>query len=88
MKTDQAILLAGSPSALARILDISTAAVSQWGEFVPRLRVYQLRELRPEWFMEGKKRKPAAESESLRPDVDWAAVRMKRTPRKDAVAAA
>lgn len=50
MKTSTAIKLAGSAKALAGILGITQAAVSQWGEMVPELRIYQLREKRPEWF--------------------------------------
>lgn len=50
MKTKQAIKLAGSQSALARILGVKRQAVPQWVPNLPPLRVYQLRELRPEWF--------------------------------------
>lgn len=35
---------------LARILDITPAAVCQWGETIPEPREWQLRVLRPEWF--------------------------------------
>jgi hypothetical protein len=35
---------------LARILGLTPAAITQWGDSVPVLRVYQLKELRPEWF--------------------------------------
>jgi DNA-binding transcriptional regulator YdaS (Cro superfamily) len=49
MTKEQAIKLAGSQVELARILGISKGAVCQWKE-IPRLRIYQLRELRPEWF--------------------------------------
>lgn len=60
MKTKQAIEYAGTVSNLARILGIKPAAVSQWGENVPLLRVYQLKELRPEFFLREKaKQKPA-----------------------------
>lgn len=45
MKKETAIKAFGSPAALARALGISPAAVYQWGEDVPRLRVYELREL-------------------------------------------
>jgi hypothetical protein len=58
MKTDQAIKLAGTSAELARLLGVSRAAISQWPETVPPLRVYQLKELRPEWFA-----KPAAEQQ-------------------------
>jgi len=50
MKTSNAIELAGSVTALAEILDITHSAVSQWGDNIPRLREYELREKRPEWF--------------------------------------
>ena len=54
MKTETAIAHAGSAAALARILQITPGAVSQWGAHVPELRVYQLRILRPEWFVQNK----------------------------------
>jgi DNA-binding transcriptional regulator YdaS (Cro superfamily) len=50
METKRAIDLAGGGAALARLLGISSAAVSQWGAQVPEARVWQLRVLRPEWF--------------------------------------
>ena len=50
MKTDNAIKLAGSSTELAAILGITLSAISQWGESVPELRVYKLRELKPSWF--------------------------------------
>lgn len=50
MKTQTAIKLAGSKLALARILGINRQAIQSWSEMVPPLRVYQLKELRPEWF--------------------------------------
>lgn len=64
MKTQQAISLAGSSTDLARILGISSAAICQWREDVPRARLWQLMVLRPEWFKEPKtnKVKPQAES--------------------------
>ncbi len=34
---------------LARILGITRAAVFHW-KTIPKLRIYQLKELRPEWF--------------------------------------
>ena len=36
--------------ALAEILGVSQSAVSQWGEDIPVLRVFQLKVLRPQWF--------------------------------------
>jgi hypothetical protein len=52
MKTEQAIALAGSAAALAKLLGITDSAISQWGEDVPTARVWQLRVLKPEWFAE------------------------------------
>lgn len=52
MKTQVAIAKAGSASELARILGITASAVSQWGEEVPRLREYELRDKHPDWFQE------------------------------------
>ena len=49
MDKQTAITLAGSQSELARILGIKRAAVWQW-KAIPPLRIYQLKELRPEWF--------------------------------------
>jgi len=45
MKTQEAIERYGSKSAIARKLDITPEAVMQWGEKVPELRAYQLREI-------------------------------------------
>lgn len=53
MKTQQAIKLAGSAKALADLLGITQSAISQWGEFVPPSRVWQLKVLRPVWFTSG-----------------------------------
>jgi DNA-binding transcriptional regulator YdaS (Cro superfamily) len=50
MDTTFAISLAGTQSALARLLGITQAAVAQWGDKVPEARVWQLKVLRPEWF--------------------------------------
>lgn len=50
MNTEQAIKLAGSPTALAKLLGITSAAVSQWGDDLPAARVWQLKCLKPEWF--------------------------------------
>jgi len=49
MDKQTAITLAGSQSELARIFGITRAAVFHWKK-IPRLRIYQLKELRPEWF--------------------------------------
>ena len=49
MDIHQAITLAGSQSELARIFGITRAAVNHW-KTIPPLRLYQLKELRPDWF--------------------------------------
>jgi biotin operon repressor len=49
MDKQTAITLAGSQSELARILGITRAAVFLWKN-IPKLRIYQLKELKPEWF--------------------------------------
>ena len=46
MKTIEAVqLFSGSRRKLANALDISVAAISQWGEEIPPLRAYQIRDL-------------------------------------------
>jgi DNA-binding transcriptional regulator YdaS (Cro superfamily) len=45
----QAIKLAGSQVELARILDITKGAVWQWKK-IPKVRLFQLKVLRPKWF--------------------------------------
>jgi DNA-binding transcriptional regulator YdaS (Cro superfamily) len=50
MKKQQAIRLAGSANKLAHLLGIRHQSVIGWGDMVPPLRVYQLKEMRPEWF--------------------------------------
>ena len=47
MKTELVFRLFGSAAEVSRVLGISRAAASQWGERVPELRAYQLRERRP-----------------------------------------
>jgi hypothetical protein len=49
-KTDL-IKLAGSQRELAKILGISFPAVCQWKEKIPELRLRQLKDLRPDWFL-------------------------------------
>lgn len=56
MTKDQAIAKAGNASRLAEILGVSKQAVSMWGQQMPLLRVYQLKERKPGWF---RKRKAA-----------------------------
>jgi DNA-binding transcriptional regulator YdaS (Cro superfamily) len=51
MTTEQAVELAGSKAALARLLGVTRGAVSQWAQ-LPKGRLYQLMHLKPEWFKE------------------------------------
>ena len=53
MTKDQAIELAGTSMALAKMLGIQRQAVSQWTE-IPPARLWQLKVLRPEWFKKSK----------------------------------
>jgi hypothetical protein len=50
MKKLDAVTRAGSAVNLARILGISRQAVSKWGEEIPPLQVYRLRDKKPAWF--------------------------------------
>jgi len=50
MEKTKAIRLAGSQTKLAEILGISQAAIAQWGNDVPLMRIYQLKSLKPKWF--------------------------------------
>jgi DNA-binding transcriptional regulator YdaS (Cro superfamily) len=50
MTKEQAIALAGSQAKLAALLEISDAAISQW-ETIPEKRIWQLKVLRPGWFV-------------------------------------
>jgi len=45
MKTQDAIAAFDSPLGLARALGITRAAIYQWGDTVPPLRAFQIREL-------------------------------------------
>jgi len=51
MDKNKFIALAGSQSDLAKLLGISQAAVSQW-KTVPQGRIWQLKLLRPDWFLD------------------------------------
>lgn len=55
MTKSDAIRLAGSASKLADILNISPQAVSKWGDDIPPLQVYKLKERRPKWFKKATK---------------------------------
>jgi hypothetical protein len=57
MKTQTAIELAGSSAKLAKLIEVTPGAISQWGEQVPVNRVWQLKVIRPAWFKPD--RKPA-----------------------------
>jgi hypothetical protein len=53
MKTEDAIRHAGGTvKALAELLKITPSAVPQWGDEVPEPRIWQLRVIRPAWFIE------------------------------------
>ncbi len=52
METKKAIELAGSVIKLATLLGISRMAVYQWGEQVPQARLWQMKVMKPEWFVE------------------------------------
>lgn len=54
MKKATAIKKSGSAAELARILGISKQAVSKWGEQLPPLQVYRLKERMPHWFKVGR----------------------------------
>ena len=60
MQTQTAIDKAGSATALAQILGITGSAITQWGDTIPPLRIYELKELRPKWFKADKQ--PASEA--------------------------
>jgi DNA-binding transcriptional regulator YdaS (Cro superfamily) len=45
MKTQDAISLFGSIKALAKALGITQPAIYQWGDNVPELRAFQIREI-------------------------------------------
>lgn len=47
MKTQTLVNLFGSQQAVGDLFGITKSAVSQWGDEVPELRVYQLRERVP-----------------------------------------
>lgn len=50
MNTQAAVDIFGSVRALAAALNISVQAVYLWGDTVPKLRQYEIRELRPDAF--------------------------------------
>jgi len=50
MEKRTAIELAGGVLALAKLLGVSRPAIYQWKNEVPKMRVFQLKTLRPQWF--------------------------------------
>lgn len=54
MTKAEAVQLAGSVTALAKVFGISRSAVAQW-DAIPEGRLYQLQVVRPEWFGKAKK---------------------------------
>jgi len=50
MTKEQAIAHAGSQAKLAALLEINSAAISQWVA-IPERRIWQLKVLRPGWFV-------------------------------------
>jgi DNA-binding transcriptional regulator YdaS (Cro superfamily) len=50
MTKQQLTQLAGSQSELAKLLGVTRSAVCQW-KVVPELRMRQLKDLRPQWFI-------------------------------------
>jgi len=66
MKTQEAIDRAGSTKALAELLGITSGAVSQWGDDMPEGRLWQLRVIRPEWFLARSRR--ATDPQSVKRD--------------------
>jgi hypothetical protein len=59
MKKQDAIKLAGSAIKLAKVLGITKGAVSHWGEDIPKGREYELRYIKPEWFVVEQKKETA-----------------------------
>ena len=53
MRTSDLIAAAGNKTQLAQILGIKRQAVQSWGETVPELQQYRIKELRPRWFRKG-----------------------------------
>ena len=50
MNKQTAIQKAGSVRALAQLLGVTHQAVYAWGDELPPLQAYRLRELKPRWF--------------------------------------
>lgn len=58
IETKSAEAWAGGTVALAQIFGISHSAVSQWGDEIPRARVFELMQKRPEWFFKNGNLRP------------------------------
>lgn len=69
---DFAVRKAGNKRKLAALLQVTPAAVSQWGAELPALQGYRLRELRPRWFAEWKRLQAGAQSEAVAPSQEAA----------------
>jgi predicted transcriptional regulator len=63
MDRDFAIRKAGTQAKLAKLLGVSRQAVNQWGDKLPPLQVYRLREIRPRWYSEWKKLEASAQAD-------------------------
>lgn len=50
IRTEDAIRFFETKAALAKALNIQPQAITPWGEFVPPLRAFQLREMYPSAF--------------------------------------
>jgi hypothetical protein len=50
MTKQDGIAIAGSAAKLARLLGVSRAAVTQWGDWMPPYRAFQLREKMPDKY--------------------------------------
>lgn len=61
MTKAEAVQLAGSVTALAKVFGISRSAVAQW-HAIPEGRLYQLQVVRPEWFGKSRKNERRASS--------------------------
>jgi hypothetical protein len=50
MNTDKAIKLAGGRDKLAELLGVASISTYRWKPRLPKMRAFQLRALKPEWF--------------------------------------
>jgi len=48
IKVDDMVRLFGSKAKVARVFKITPQALTNWGDYVPELRVYKFREAHPE----------------------------------------